>query len=244
MLYLVIVYIEVVNIDCITIKTKTMKTYILEVAGERHELDSIPDECPFCHKGQIPTLENFVESSLENLIVALHCTNHKCLEVFLAYYERYNLPSSRLQYTLVRITIGNPQGVMFDDYIVEVSPQFESIFNEAYHAEQIGLKQICGAGFRKALEFLIKDYAILNHPDDAEPIKKMLLGKVITKYMPDERIKDVAKRAAWLGNDETHYSRKWENKDVSNLKHLINLTTSFIMLLHEHSLLEELMPEA
>jgi hypothetical protein len=43
-----------------------------------------------------------------------------------------------------------------------------------------------------------------------------------------EQIKEIAKRAAWLGNDETHYVRKWEDKDLKDLKKLISLTLHWI----------------
>lgn len=33
---------------------------------------------------------------------------------------------------------------------------------------------------------------------------------------------------AWLGNDETHYVRKWEDKDLKDLKKLISLTIHWI----------------
>ena len=59
----------------------------------------------------------------------------------------------------------------------------------------------------------------------------------------DERIKTVAKRAVWLGNDETHYVRKWNNKDVSNLKQLIDLTVRWIENEEETKKLLEDMPE-
>lgn len=35
-------------------------------------------------------------------------------------------------------------------------------------------------------------------------------------------------RAVWLGNDETHYVRKWEEKDVNDLKLLVRLTVNWI----------------
>ena len=41
-------------------------------------------------------------------------------------------------------------------------------------------------------------------------------------------MKECAKRAAWLGNDETHYTRKWEDKDVKDLKLLVHLTVNWI----------------
>lgn len=43
-------------------------------------------------------------------------------------------------------------------------------------------------------------------------------------------IKEMAKRAVWLGNDETHYVRKWEDKDIQDLKNLIDLTVYFISM--------------
>jgi hypothetical protein len=81
---------------------------------------------------------------------------------------------------------------------------------------------------RKALEFLIKDYVIKNHPTKAEEVKKMLLGNCIKDYVSDDRVKQVATRAVWLGNDETHYLRKWKDKDLSDLKNLISLTLHWI----------------
>ncbi len=41
-------------------------------------------------------------------------------------------------------------------------------------------------------------------------------------------LREIAKRAAWLGNDETHYVRKWEGKDLEDLKRLISLTIHWI----------------
>lgn len=44
----------------------------------------------------------------------------------------------------------------------------------------------------------------------------------------DSNIKEVAKRAAWLGNDETHYMRKWGAQDLQDLKKLIDLTVHWM----------------
>ena len=37
-----------------------------------------------------------------------------------------------------------------------------------------------------------------------------------------------AKRATWLGNDETHYVRRWEDKDITDLKNLVRLTVNAV----------------
>jgi hypothetical protein len=41
-------------------------------------------------------------------------------------------------------------------------------------------------------------------------------------------LKTTASRATWLGNDETHYVRKWEDKDLNDLKKLIDLTVHWV----------------
>lgn len=118
---------------------------------------------------------------------------------------------------------------VFSEIINTISPRFSIIYNEAFAAEQMNLMEICGVGYRKALEFLIKDYVMEGKgEDEQERIKQMLLGPCIEAYVTDLNVKNVSKRAVWIGNDETHYVRKWENKDVQDLKVLIRLTIRWI----------------
>lgn len=133
---------------------------------------------------------------------------------------------------------------VFSEIINEVSPLFGKIYNEAYGAEQMSLMEVCGVGYRKALEFLIKDYVMQGMDEHtAEKIKKLPLAKCIDDYVDDEMVKAVAKRAVWLGNDETHYVRKWEDKDVQDLKGLIRLTILWIEKIKETERLLAEMPE-
>ena len=105
---------------------------------------------------------------------------------------------------------------------------FVQIYSEAHTAEESNLKEICGMGYRKALEFLIKDYAIKLHPDDEETIKSTPLAKCIDSYIDNSRIKSLAKASAWLGNDETHYVRKHDDYDLESLKAFLKAAESFI----------------
>ena len=54
------------------------------------------------------------------------------------------------------------------------------------------------------------------------------LSTCIAKYVDSPQVRLCAQRAAWLGNDETHYVRKWIDKDINNLKELITLTINWI----------------
>ncbi len=120
------------------------------------------------------------------------------------------------------------QNTTFDDVICKLSPDFVNIYHQAEQAEKHNLMKICGMGYRKALEFIVKDYAIHLRPKIKEDIEKQALGKCIESYIDNERIKKLAKASAWLGNDETHYIRKHDEYSVENLKAFIHALISFI----------------
>ena len=117
---------------------------------------------------------------------------------------------------------------IFSDIIISVSTPFIEIYNQAFTAQQLNLSEIAGVGYRKALEFLIKDYLIQIKPDNKDSIEKSLLMSCISQFVDNDKIKSVAQRAVWLGNDETHYIKKWTTKTIEDLKILIKLTVRWI----------------
>jgi len=187
-------------------------------------IEKLPSTCPFCHKAITPNplyghirYEDFAE-------VLMHCPAEDCKASFIAYYVK----EGTYFYYADKVSVGNLKGRDFNQTILDLSPMFGEIYNQAYFAEQQGLTEICGVGYRKALEFLIKDYAISKFSEQEENIKKKMLSPCINDYIEDSRIKSVTKRATWLGNDETHYVRKWEGKDLCDLKRLIDLTLHWV----------------
>lgn len=175
-------------------------------------------ECPFCHSNIVPQY-----LCLDNDKLFSCCPNEGCKQHFVLSL------GSDAQFTNVDPN-ATPLSKEFSEIINSISTQFSEIYNQAYHAEQMRLDQICGVGYRKALEFLIKDYLLSKETDEQikDNIKKKLLGNCIQENVQNNNIKNVAKRAVWLGNDETHYVRVWEDKDVQYLKKLIELTIRWI----------------
>ncbi len=179
-------------------------------------------KCPYCHKEQISEMHAAIQyKSSPAYFVICECSNPYCQMAFVASYN-----SSSRQFSIIRQSTQIVRE--FSDIIKGVSPGFCVIYNEAYAAEQMKLGQITGVGYRKALEFLIKDYLISLDRIKEEDIKKKPLGQCIVSDVTNENIKQVAERATWIGNDETHYVRKWENKDITDLKTLIDLTIYWI----------------
>lgn len=188
-----------------------------------------PDTCPICnHKISPKFICAFMGGyhGNRNLEIVYKCPNQDCNHLFVAYFGEFGRMGGPFSYNGSRLPL-KLDFKEFPESISKISPQFSKIYNQALLAENNGLDQICGPGYRRALEFLIKDYLISIDPQNAEEIKKLWLGKAIAK-IESKNIKICAERAAWLGNDETHYTRIWEDKDIQNLKELIVLTVNWI----------------
>ena len=196
---------------------------------ENVDIGAFADTCPHCHHAILPT---FIAATLDRqtdhpnrvLDIAFRCTRLQCSRLFISTYKR----NINRQYFFQKSVPLNYLPPALPKEVKEVSPDFEIILGQAGRAEADGLDQIAGVGYRKALEFLIKDFCVSKHQNKDNAIKKAPLGQVIDNYIDAPKIKELAKRAVWLGNDETHYVRKWENKDINHLKSLIHLTTAFI----------------
>ncbi len=207
-------------------------------ANETFSFDNLPDTCPFCFRTITPfaiTCHLVAERELEVYFI---CNSRYCNKSFIGYYANYG---GRFEF--IRSSFGNRRTKTFTETISNISLTFQTIYNEAFFAEQNELLQICGGGYRKAVEFLIKDYAIQYNPDKKKSIEKNTLASCISLYVSDENIKAVAKRASWLGNDETHYVRKWGTKDLEDLKILIDLTLHWIEMEHLTSTFKKDMPD-
>lgn len=204
---------------------------------DKNKIDEInlekPDTCPFCHHGIKPEVHfgyDFDREFYRNIRVVYSCPRKECLEPFFGVYSKditdiYNRFPPRFR----GCTPFKFKEEEFDDVVKEISSEFISIYNQAKQAEERKLDQICGLGYRKALEFLIKDYLMHKFPDEAEEIKNNhRFASVIEQYVTDEKVKFLASRATWLGNDYAHYIRKWEDKDITDLKRLIKTTLYWI----------------
>ena len=218
-------------------------------------VDAIPDECPVCERGiDARFLGAYGKHDLRrgHFIQSIHqCPREECQAVFIAYYTSGSWYGSGrgndhvfLHKTFVRSYV---EDEIFDEEIEKLSPKFVQIFTQASIAENTGLKDICGMGYRKALEFLIKDYLILLKPKEKTAIETHSLGWLIANKIENERIKQTAGLAKEAGNDETHYIRKIEQLTVEDLKKLIRLTTHWIvdeLLTKEYAeMYEQLMSE-
>lgn len=189
-------------------------------------VSGMPDFCPICNVGVSADFVVAYTCSTNFEIDALYvCPKSNCKKMFIATYKRNHLNSS---YDIESLLPRTFEKAALVKEVVEISPQFGEIFSQATQAEAYGLGEIAGVGYRKSLEYLIKDYCTAQQPEKEEDIKKRPIAQVIEAFVSNENVKQCAKRAIWLGNDETHYVRKWEGKDVKDLKLLIQITVNWI----------------
>jgi len=196
-------------------------------------VDREPNECPYCYKTIIP---NFINSYTVGLIPKItsicelqniyQCSNKECGLFFIASYEPREAKDGNYYYYLSSVGPRHPRPSQGLETVKKISPKYYDIYVQAQFAEELGLNEICGMGYRKALEFLIRDYIKLSIDEDKT--KNLKLGVCINNYIDDPKIKEAVRRATWLGNDETHYYRKWEDKDLQDLKVLLRIAINFI----------------
>ena len=119
---------------------------------------------------------------------------------------------------------------LFPDRIKDISKDFVKIYNQAQKAENEDLDEICGMGYRKSLEFLIKDYLIYKNPDEEETIKNMTLSNCIANKVTNENVKLPASRCNWLSGDFVHYKKLYAEYGIEELKELIETTVYWISM--------------
>ena len=183
-----------------------------------HRVCETPNKCPICHHTVTiggPANQNIIGRQAQIVYI---CPNDECRNLFIAFYELQQGQNMKL----VAMKPSKVEMERTPDVVKAISPSFMSIYQEASDAKALGLMQIAGPGYRKAFEFLIKDYA--KHKE----IEESFSGNVIKNFIGDIRIQKVGKRALWLGNDETHYLREWKDHDIEDLITLIKPTLNWI----------------
>ena len=198
-------------------------------------------QCPICKHAIKPVIisSTIFKDSEDKLKLAVTNLCRACNNTFINQYKNLSgetLLNGYVSYKYSKFDYSAPNKFIeqeFDDLIKNTSPNFVKIYNQAYAAEAQNLDEIAGIGYRKALEFLIKDFLILQNPNKDDAIKGTPLGSCVNNYIDNPQLKIAASRAIWLGNDQTHYIQKFNDKDITDLKRLIRLTVHWISMLLE-----------
>lgn len=190
-----------------------------------------PNFCPYCHTAIEPKpLYQTRDFQNNRYVTVWSCTYKECGKTFVA--AQKNIETNK--YLFDRFLDGLPKGPSFPKPIIElldansvgeeipVQTKFVKTYLQSLVAESQGLDEIAGMGYRKAIEYLVKDWAIHKFPDDKMKIQKLWLSEIIKNYF-DGDLKEILDRATWLGNDQTHYNKLFDEFNIDHLKELIEL---------------------
>lgn len=186
--------------------------------------------CPCCGTSLFPSvlygvcIENGDDESLNKIFLLNHCPS--CDECFISKHLFDEECSDGYLFSSAAPVMVSD--IEFSERISELSPDFVSIYNDSALAESLDLHTICGMGYRKAMEFLIKDYSVYKNPGYREEISRLPVGQCIERYITDERLRALAKASSWVGNDQAHYEKRHGSYDTANLKIFINAFVTFI----------------
>lgn len=190
----------------------------------------IPGTCPHCNTSYASKPDSTLYYESENGRITAYsiffCPT--CENCFFTCHDVIYDPISSYIGILINLFPFSEKETIFSSNLKSLSPNFVNIYNQAERAENQGLKDICGMGYRKALEFVVKDYAISFFPEKDAEVRKLRLSACINQFINNERIKTLSTASAWIGNDETHYTRKHEDYNLTHLKLFISAVASYI----------------
>lgn len=184
----------------------------------------LPNKCPHCHKSIKPEIKSISSVSLINNTFGLLL---QCTSCYKYMFQAYNFNRGYYEADKINYSYTNSPLEIDIPKELDIFSKFKDIYIQALTAEIYGLNEITGISFRKSLEFLVKDYLIKVLNENAEEIAKLPLFAAINK-IDSVRIKNLAIAASWIGNDQTHYERRYEDKEVSDMKFFIKALLHFI----------------
>lgn len=181
--------------------------------------------CPYCNKAIYPEIKvtNF-SYNYNHASCIVSCP--ACSEEFFIKFRRdETLITYTYDYYEV-LPFPKPQINLPADF-QDFFPEFYKIYTEAAKADCYNLLEICGMGYRKALEALVKQYATELFPEQAEAIQNEMLMPTIKRFA-SQKIITLATAATWLGNDHAHLVTKHPDYDLNALKSFINVLCQYI----------------
>jgi hypothetical protein len=141
-----------------------------------------PNICPHCHVVNTPheiwKIESKDTDDVPGSLSAWHCSNQACKKIFIV--------SHKMDFTLKfnRFLNGLPKGPDWPKPILElksgklgtdgvpIQSRFIKTYLQSLEAQNLGLDELAGMGYRKAIEYLVKDWAIKNKPEEKDKMTR------------------------------------------------------------------------
>lgn len=174
-----------------------------------------PATCPHCGTGTDAIITGKSNFSLGGqALIAASCKCTACNKTFFfacASDGNGNAPNVCLYPGITFVPYKN-------ENLSSISEHFIDMYNQALESEFVGNIELAAIGYRSALEILVKDFAITELDKSPEEVVKKSLCNAIGEYLNQPDLVNTADVIRILGNDYTHYKRKYPEYDFELLK--------------------------
>lgn len=174
-----------------------------------------PDICPYCGLGtDAPIKETSFFTFDRGLLLVATCQCTACGKIFFfaCHKTEKDFAENVSIYPSLSFTpYENP-------ILSKISERFISMYNQSLASEHAGNIELAAIGYRSALEILVKDYAISELGENKDRVSGKKLFDAIKDYLKQNELIATADVVRILGNDYTHYERKYPQHDFELLK--------------------------
>ncbi len=192
------------------------------------------DECPMCGYGMDMQREQHYRyhdytgdnNQIECKVACVHFCPH-CRNLFVSVHEMVKGPNL-FREIRHHIYPYSDKTVNLPDEIKRISTGFGIIYEQAIKAKNCELDEIYGMALRKALEHLVKDYALYKNPEKEDDIAKKSLAECIKNYIDDNRINTLCTSCRLIGNNETHWKNNNTAEDIIFMEKVLKAIIHYV----------------
>lgn len=197
---------------------KTKNRIFFPTSSEKFE-SVIPVECPHCGAYSTPQISAHTSLSYSGMKIWLFIFYNDCCDKqSFAIYKKQGGNAEFLG--ILPVVHKLPQ---LPESLGKISPRFVALYQQSFDAEQNSYFELAGSGYRNAIEVLIKDFAIQELKVPEKEVRKKSLSQAIETYLPNINASVSADVMRVLGNDYTHYERRYEDVDFQVLKRYLQI---------------------
>jgi len=188
---------------------------------------SKPATCPDCGIGTdgVPNQLNYLTLDNNTYLFIATCSCTFCEKIF--FYACYRNRDQSDNASMVCI-YPNVDSTYSNNVLQNISPRFIDMYNQALRSEANEDFELAAIGYRSSLEILIKDFAIAELREPKDDVVKQSLFNAIKKYLKRKDFVNTADVIRILGNDYTHYDKKYPEHDFVILKGYMDIFLSQI----------------
>lgn len=180
----------------------------------------IPTICPHCNAFVQPKIvdNRLLTFNKDNCLLIIVFKGECCNNSFYGTYSYSNNNATLLD------IYPHLKSISLPEKIKQLSPRFTNLYEQSYTAEQNNHIELAGSGYRNAIEVLIKDFAIKKLNAPKKDVCNMKLYDAIGSFLKEVNIDtSAADVVRVLGNDYTHYQRKYDDIDFIVVKKYLEI---------------------